>query len=278
MNKKKILLLSLASLLLVSCGTKHLTKEEALLRAETMKEKVENGEVTSPSKFVYTEEMAFDQIDKEYYVRNQILADYDSNYYVKEGIHTIICANGNVDVKETISNCYYLFIQDNQLIYAKTTFLSKEYMVLYEGTSSSDTNLIEEMKKYREQFVIDNFIINESIAHYDLSSHYDVDGFKSLIPIEYVDRATCELSDSASYTSDSDLYVESNIKVSKESFEIERKQTYNFTNYLISSVSRNYVATIDGKVETYDYNYLLQSNVAYNRVDLSTFEKVDKII
>ena len=42
MNKKKILLLSLASLLLVSCGTKHLTKEEALLRAETMKEKVEN--------------------------------------------------------------------------------------------------------------------------------------------------------------------------------------------------------------------------------------------
>ena len=59
MNKKKILLLSLASLLLVSCGTKPLTKEEALLRAETMKEKVENDEVAIPSKYVYTQNHSF---------------------------------------------------------------------------------------------------------------------------------------------------------------------------------------------------------------------------
>ncbi len=278
MNKKKILLLSLASLLLVSCGTKHLTKEEALLRAETMKEKVENGEVTPPSALVYTQEMVSTYIDSEYHIRYQVLADYKSNYYVIEEAMANIFSSEGEDVKKSVSNGYYLFIQDNQLIYAKTTVLRKEYMVLYEASSSGEEKLIEELNKYCEIFVPNqNALCEMSIAAYDLESFYNMEGFKEKIPEEHKSGLTYELVDEASYVEDSDLYIKANFVASKEGTKFEMNKEYNFSNYLVSSYKERYVETINGEIETFDFSYMFQQNISYNRLNLSTFEKVNYI-
>ena len=60
-----------------------MTKEEALLRAETMKEKVENDEVAIPSTYVYTQNHSFTDSMKvsELHERFQMLVDEDKDYY-----------------------------------------------------------------------------------------------------------------------------------------------------------------------------------------------------
>ena len=286
MNKKKILLLSLASLLLVSCGTKHLTKEEALLRAETMKEKVENDEVAIPSKYVYTQNHSFTDSMKvsELHERFQMLVDEDNDYYYIEQIKTLIELSPLDEVtKSTVSYGYYLFIQDNQLIYAKTTFLSKEYMVLFEGTSPEDELLASKLDFYKNLFLHEKLLIKEStIKSYDFKDIYDIGTYfenivQYIVPVEHHDEVVRESLEEASYTSDNDLFVKTNYSASKDDLIYDITRQLSFSNYLVSSYDEKYTYRVSDGFVYNNYSYAYQQNISYDKADLSTFEKVDDI-
>lgn len=278
--KKKALLLSLASIMLLAgCGTKSLTKEEALTKIETMKQKVDSGDIKSPSKYVYTFEEKTVSNDLELHERKQILVDYDASYFAIENVEAKIYENGLEDEKLSKANSYFLFIKDNQLIYAKTTVLKEEYCVLYEGSSSSDPKLKEELIKYFNKVKDYNFSLSEyASSKYNEEFLYDLSDYKTIFSA--FDFTNFDDKIETTYEGDGDIKVKTGFVTTKGDEQVDFAREVSFSNYLLSNTESGYIHknTKDNKtLLTYNCKSTFQFNVAYKALDVSTFSLVDSI-